>query len=74
MSAPRVLVADGNVVDVRRKRAASAGYDAGTGHARVLRRIRPAIECDVLYPAHGHARAQPANRLVAQVLPRVRSR
>jgi GMP synthase (glutamine-hydrolysing) len=56
MSGARVLVVDGNVADVRRQQAAAVGYDAGTGYARVLRRLVPDLHCDVLYGADADAR------------------
>ncbi|MGH8298509.1 MAG: hypothetical protein ACRES6_04385 [Steroidobacteraceae bacterium] len=46
MSALRILVADGNVADIRRQQIAMVGYDAGTGYARVLRCLRSGIECN----------------------------
>jgi GMP synthase (glutamine-hydrolysing) len=56
MSAPRILLVDGNVASVRAQYQAMLGYDTGTGYARALRRLAPEISCDVIYPAD----AQPA--------------
>jgi GMP synthase (glutamine-hydrolysing) len=53
VSAPRILVIDGNVAQVRAHQMAAVGYDAGNGYARVLRRIVPELACDVVYPADG---------------------
>lgn len=63
MSALRVLVADGNVEEIRRRQIAAVGYDAATGYARVLRRLAPGIECDVVFPADVHTPAELAGRL-----------
>ncbi|MFZ0501241.1 MAG: gamma-glutamyl-gamma-aminobutyrate hydrolase family protein [Steroidobacteraceae bacterium] len=63
MSAPRVLVVDGNVADLRRKLVAAVGYDTGTGYARTLMRVMPALECDVVYPADLQTPAELADRL-----------
>jgi GMP synthase (glutamine-hydrolysing) len=51
MNAPRILILDGNVPEIRAKQAAAVGYDAGSGYARVLRRINPELRCDVIYAA-----------------------
>lgn len=63
MSALRVLVADGNVGEIRRRQIAAVGYDAATGYAQVLRRLAPGIECDVVFPADVHTPAELAGRL-----------
>lgn len=57
MNAARVLVVDGNVAEVRSRQTAAVGYDAGTGYARVLRRLAPELLCDVIYPADANALA-----------------
>jgi GMP synthase (glutamine-hydrolysing) len=54
MSAPRILVADGNVAAMRDRQKAAVGYDAANGYARVLRSIHPQLHCDVVYPADGN--------------------
>ena len=51
MSGPRILIADGNVAQMRARQKAAVGYDSGSGYARVLRRILPDLACDVVYPA-----------------------
>ena len=51
MSGPRILIADGNVAQMRARQKAAVGYDSGDGYARVLRRIDPDLACDVVYPA-----------------------
>jgi GMP synthase (glutamine-hydrolysing) len=51
MSGPRVLVIDGNVAETRKLQLAAVGYDPGTGYARVLQRLQPDVQCDVLYGA-----------------------
>jgi len=51
VSAPRILVVDGNVAEIRARQAAAVGYDSGTGYARVLHRVMPELVCDVIRPA-----------------------
>jgi GMP synthase (glutamine-hydrolysing) len=51
MSGPRILVVDGNVAEVRERQFAALGYDSGTGYARVLHRLLPALEVDVVKAA-----------------------
>ena len=53
MSRARVLVIDGNVAEIRAKQTAALGYDSGGGYARILRRIDPALELDILAAADG---------------------
>jgi GMP synthase (glutamine-hydrolysing) len=48
VSGPRVLVIDGNVAEIRARQIAALGYDSGTGYARVLKRIDPALQVDVV--------------------------
>jgi GMP synthase (glutamine-hydrolysing) len=52
----RILVIDGNVAEIRARQAAALGYDSGTGYARVLRHIDPALRIDIVLAAD----AQPA--------------
>jgi GMP synthase (glutamine-hydrolysing) len=47
----RILVIDGNVAQIRARQAAALGYDSGTGYARVLRRIDPALRIDIVLAA-----------------------
>src|ERR1700733_15213378 len=51
MSGPRILIADGNVAQMRARQKAAVGYDSGSGYARVLALILPDLACDVVYPA-----------------------
>jgi GMP synthase (glutamine-hydrolysing) len=49
--APRILVVDGNVAEIRARQEAAVGYDSGTGYARVLHRLMPELACDIIRPA-----------------------
>ncbi|HSY07702.1 MAG TPA: type 1 glutamine amidotransferase [Steroidobacteraceae bacterium] len=51
MTGARILVIDGNVAQIRARQAAALGYDSGTGYARVLRRIDPALRIDIVLAA-----------------------
>ncbi|HEY5020812.1 MAG TPA: type 1 glutamine amidotransferase [Steroidobacteraceae bacterium] len=51
MTGPRVLIIDGNVAEIRARQNAALGYDSGTGYARVLRRIDPALQIDIVLAA-----------------------
>ena len=51
MSAARILVIDGNVAEIRARQIAALGYDSGSGYARVLRRIDPALTIDIVTAA-----------------------
>ena len=53
MSGARILIIDGNVAEIRARQAAALGYDSGVGYVRVLRRIDPALHCDIVLPADG---------------------
>jgi GMP synthase (glutamine-hydrolysing) len=59
VSAPRILVIDGNVGEMRARQIAALGYDSGNGYARVLRRIDPALNVDIVSAADGDARFPP---------------
>ena len=48
MSAARILVIDGNVAEVRARQIAALGYDSGSGYARVLHDIEPALQIDIV--------------------------
>jgi GMP synthase (glutamine-hydrolysing) len=50
---PRILVIDGNVAEIRARQTAALGYDSGTGYARVLHRIDPALQVDIVLAADG---------------------
>jgi GMP synthase (glutamine-hydrolysing) len=49
----RVLVIDGNVAKVRERLIAALGYDTGQGYARLLLRLQPDLDIDVLRAADG---------------------
>jgi GMP synthase (glutamine-hydrolysing) len=49
--APRILVVDGNIAEIRARQAAAVGYDSGAGYARILNRLMPELRCDVIRPA-----------------------
>ncbi len=51
MSGPRILVIDGNTAAVRARQSAALGYDSGAGYLNVMRRLDPALRCDVVLPA-----------------------
>jgi GMP synthase (glutamine-hydrolysing) len=55
MSAPRVLVVDGNEAAVRNVQRSAIGHDTGTGYARVLRELDERVVCDIVCPADGPA-------------------
>jgi len=48
VSGRRILVIDGNVAETRAKLVKAVGYDSGTGYARVLHRIDPSLQIDVV--------------------------
>jgi GMP synthase (glutamine-hydrolysing) len=48
---PRVLVIDGNLAAVRARLRSAPGYDTGEGYVRVLKRLDPDIEADIVCPA-----------------------
>ena len=54
MTAARILVIDGNVREIRARQLAALGYDSGNGYARVLRRIDPALQVDIVTAADGN--------------------
>ena len=55
MSAPRILIIDGNVAEIRARQMAALGYDSGQGYARVLRRLEAKVQADILTAADGDA-------------------
>jgi GMP synthase (glutamine-hydrolysing) len=63
VSAPRILVLDGNVPEIRARQAAAVGYDAGHGYRRVLRRIVADLRCDVAYAADADPKLPPGTAL-----------
>jgi GMP synthase (glutamine-hydrolysing) len=54
VTAARILVIDGNVREIRARQLAALGYDSGNGYARVLRRIDPALQVDIVTAADGN--------------------
>jgi GMP synthase (glutamine-hydrolysing) len=55
MAAPRILVIDGNVEEIRARQRAALGYDSGDGYARVLGTLLPGLGCDIIRPGDGPA-------------------
>ncbi len=55
MTGRRILIIEGNVAEIRARQVAALGYDSGTGYARVLRRIDPALQIDIVAAADGVA-------------------
>jgi GMP synthase (glutamine-hydrolysing) len=53
MTAPRILILDGNTAAVRAKLQAAVGYDSGQGYARMLQRLVPSAACEILRAADG---------------------
>ena len=51
MNAARILVIDGNIGEIRARQVAALGYDSGNGYARVLHRIDPALQIDIVTAA-----------------------
>jgi GMP synthase (glutamine-hydrolysing) len=51
----RILVIDGNVAEVRARQVAALGYDSGVGYSRVLHRIDPSLQIDIVLAADGAA-------------------
>lgn len=55
MTAARILVIDGNVAQVRARQVAVLGYDSGVGYSRVLHRLDPSLQIDIVLAADGVA-------------------
>jgi GMP synthase (glutamine-hydrolysing) len=53
MSAPRVLVIDGNRAETRARQVAAGGQPSGEGYVAVLRSLHPGLHCDIVRPADG---------------------
>ncbi len=51
MTTARLLVIDGNVAEIRARLSAALGVDSGTGYARVLQRLDPALQIDIVTAA-----------------------
>jgi GMP synthase (glutamine-hydrolysing) len=51
VNAARILVIDGNIGEIRARQVAALGYDSGNGYARVLHRIDPALQIDIVTAA-----------------------
>jgi GMP synthase (glutamine-hydrolysing) len=47
----RILVIDGNTKATRDLHVSKGGTDSGEGYVATLRRIKPALECDIVHPA-----------------------
>jgi GMP synthase (glutamine-hydrolysing) len=56
VSAPKLLIIDGNVADIRARQRAALGYDSGTGYAQVLRHIDSSLHIDIILAADGERR------------------
>jgi GMP synthase (glutamine-hydrolysing) len=59
VSGARVLVIDGNVDQIRARQIAALGYDSGRGYARVLRRIDPTLQVDIVTAADADPKFPP---------------
>jgi GMP synthase (glutamine-hydrolysing) len=59
----RILIIDGNVAEMRARQAAALGYDSGTGYARALRRIDPALRIDIALGADADPKIPPGVEL-----------
>jgi GMP synthase (glutamine-hydrolysing) len=59
VNAARVLVIDGNVGEIRARQIAALGYDSGLGYSRVLRRIDPALQIDIVTAADADPKFPP---------------
>ncbi len=51
MNPARILVIDGNVAEIRARLVAALGVDTGNSYARVLRRLDPALQIDIVTAA-----------------------
>jgi GMP synthase (glutamine-hydrolysing) len=51
MQGPRILVMDGNLAKLRTRQREMLGYDSGEGYRRILSRLDPAIQADIVCPA-----------------------
>jgi GMP synthase (glutamine-hydrolysing) len=49
----RILVIDGNEEATRRKHMSVGGTSSGEGYAATLKRLKPALDCDIVRPADG---------------------
>ncbi|MGU3496460.1 type 1 glutamine amidotransferase [Xanthobacteraceae bacterium A53D] len=63
MSAPRLLVIEGNVAEARARQVHFGGEVASEGYARLLREILPAGVVDICYPADAGANLPDAGEL-----------
>jgi len=55
VNAARILVIDGNVAQIRARQVAALGYDSGVGYSRVLHRLEPSLQIDIVLAADGVA-------------------
>lgn len=53
MSAPRVLIVDGNRAATRARQLAAGGRPTGEGYVAVLQALHPGLQCDIVRPADG---------------------
>ena len=53
MSAPRILVIDGNRAETRARQVAAGGQPSGEGYVATLQALRPGLHCDIVRPADG---------------------
>ena len=51
MPGPRILVMDGNLAKLRARQREMLGYDSGEGYRRILNRLDPALQADIVCPA-----------------------
>jgi GMP synthase (glutamine-hydrolysing) len=51
MSAPRILVIDGNRAATRAKQVAAGGLASGEGYVEVLKSLHAELQCDIVRPA-----------------------
>jgi GMP synthase (glutamine-hydrolysing) len=53
MSAPRILVVDGNRAATRAAQVAAGGQPSGEGYVAALQALHPGLRCDIVRPADG---------------------
>jgi GMP synthase (glutamine-hydrolysing) len=56
LTAPRVLIIDGNRAATRARQLAAGGQASGEGYAAVLQALHPGLHCDIVRPADGEVR------------------
>jgi len=65
VSAPKILVIDGNVSEIRARQTAVLGYDSGIGYRRVLHRIDPELKVDIVTAADADSEFPPGAGLAS---------